>query len=501
MVNFLPDWLKHIHENVEINRRRRELNEISEQAAKVAAERAALKQDYGAIAEEAADAALARIEIKEGIQAAGEEVAAIFAGRTSTKQTVFHLLKGNIGPGCLSLPWAFSQLGIPLGVVMTFLVGFWTYYNCIILLDVKARQTSNRRTVTYSDLGEVAFGKTFRGFVTSSIVLLQMAICTVFLSFCSNNTQAFFHNYVPGVEVLGASKALNIMLILPIAIFLTLLPNLHALGPVSEIAIIILVSAFGILGVVLALNFDQRPTEMPTIDWVKVPMAVSGILYSFEGICIVLPLDATMRNRQRFIPIFTQAYVIITIIYAVIGASCVYVLGFVDDGSITAFLSSHPDKYNCDLLVTIANLLVSAAVIATYALTMFPCIELWCQAQERKARGDTLESDISEEDWWGGSLAYGPFDTPALRLSLIACTVIAAIAVPDVKQLIGLAGAVAGAVTALIFPPLLALHFELLERPEMSWCKIEKFLLLSVGIVFGIFGTAAAIYDIYKSFS
>jgi solute carrier family 36 (proton-coupled amino acid transporter) len=501
MVNFLPDWLKHIHENVEINRRRRELNEISEQAAKVAAERAALKQDYGAIAEEAADAALARIEIKEGIQAAGEEVAAIFAGRTSTKQTVFHLLKGNIGPGCLSLPWAFSQLGIPLGVVMTFLVGFWTYYNCIILLDVKARQTSNRRTVTYSDLGEVAFGKTFRGFVTSSIVLLQMAICTVFLSFCSNNTQAFFHNYVPGVEVLGASKALNIMLILPIAIFLTLLPSLHALGPVSEIAIIILVSAFGILGVVLALNFDQRPTEMPTIDWVKVPMAVSGILYSFEGICIVLPLDATMRNRQRFIPIFTQAYVIITIIYAVIGASCVYVLGFVDDGSITAFLSSHPDKYKGDLLVTIANLLVSAAVIATYALTMFPCIELWCQAQERKARGDTLESDISEEDWWGGSLAYGPFDTPALRLSLIACTVIAAIAVPDVKQLIGLAGAVAGAVTALIFPPLLALHFELLERPEMSWCKIEKFLLLSVGIVFGIFGTAAAIYDIYKSFS
>jgi proton-coupled amino acid transporter len=499
MVN-VPEWMKHLNENSEYGKLRVEYSAISGEAADLAAERITLKEEYGTIVEEAADMAMERIEIKEEVKAVGEEVAAIFAERTTAKQTTFHLLKGNIGPGCLSLPWAFSQLGIPLGLIMTLLVAAWTYYNCVLLLDVKTKYTSNRRTVTYSDLGEIAYGRKFRSLVTGSIVLLQMAICTIFLSFVSNNTQAFFHNYVPEAHVLGASKAINIVLVVPIAAFLTLLPNLRALGLVSEIATIIFFSALGVLGAVLALNFDLRPDEYPSVDWIKAPMAVAGILYSFEGVCIVLPLEATMRDRDLFLPIFTKSYVLITITYAMIGTLCVWVLGYVEDGSVTAFLASNSGKYEGVLLVTIANLLVAAAVLMTYALTMFPCIELWCQAKERKVRGDTLEPDIDEDDWWGGSLAYGPFDTPILRLSLVACTFIAAVAIPNVKELIGLAGAVAGASTALIIPPLIALKFEKEENPELNWYKIEKYLLVAVGVIFGVFGAASASYDIYKSF-
>jgi proton-coupled amino acid transporter len=173
----------------------------------------------------------------------------------------------------------------------------------------------------------------------------------------------------------------------------------------------------------------------------------------------------------------------------------------VTNGTVTAFLLDHADEYRADVLVTLASLLVSLAVLGTYGLTVFPCIELWCQAKERKDRGDTLEPVPEEDDWWGGSLAYGPYDTPTLRLSLVALTVIAAVAVPKVNELIGLAGALAGASTALIIPPLLELHFAEQDsgKTGLSWIKLRTYFLLILGITFGIVGTVAAVYDIYEA--
>jgi hypothetical protein len=49
--------------------------------------------------------------------------------RTTAKQSFIHLLKGYVGPGCLSLPWALSQLGVGLGSVVIFVVAYWTSYN------------------------------------------------------------------------------------------------------------------------------------------------------------------------------------------------------------------------------------------------------------------------------------------------------------------------------------------------------------------------------------
>lgn len=152
------DKIKQQNEKRTIRKLKKQYSGITEEAAEVAAERLGLKEDYGTIVEEAAGLAVERKEIKEGVQAIAQEVADVFADRTTVKETLFHLLKGNIGPGCLSLPWAYSQLGIPLGVFMTAVVALWTYRNCIMILQVKADHTSNRRTVTYSDLGEVAYG-------------------------------------------------------------------------------------------------------------------------------------------------------------------------------------------------------------------------------------------------------------------------------------------------------------------------------------------------------
>ena len=46
--------------------------------------------------------------------------------KTTESQTFIHLLKGYIGPGCLSLPWAVSQVGFVGGTIAIAIMSFWS---------------------------------------------------------------------------------------------------------------------------------------------------------------------------------------------------------------------------------------------------------------------------------------------------------------------------------------------------------------------------------------
>jgi hypothetical protein len=49
--------------------------------------------------------------------------------KTTFWQTYIHLVKGYIGCGVLSLPWAVSQLGVPAGCVAIMALAYWSSYS------------------------------------------------------------------------------------------------------------------------------------------------------------------------------------------------------------------------------------------------------------------------------------------------------------------------------------------------------------------------------------
>lgn len=71
-----------------------------------------------------------------GSEASSLEGAALHH-RTSALETFIHLLKGYIGAGMLSLPWAFSNLGIFGGVCGVCTLCWWTSYNCYTVVSIK----------------------------------------------------------------------------------------------------------------------------------------------------------------------------------------------------------------------------------------------------------------------------------------------------------------------------------------------------------------------------
>lgn len=468
------------------------------------------------------------------------------ADRTTELQTYMHLLKGNVGPGCLSLPWAVSVLGIPLMLLTLLGLCIITTFNCWAIVRWKRRHgggAASGRALTYADLGEMAYGPRFRSFVVFCVCATQLAVCTVFLSFIGENISSVLRNVAPGTP-LDSSRAV-VVATLPMVMLLSFAPNLRVLAPATAAGMALLFLGFGCLGLIIEQNWSQRAKALPSMDLSRVPIAMCAVMYSFEGINLVLPIEAAMKDPSKFYGIFVRAMATVTAIYAIFATLCIAAFGSIDNGSVTAFLMEHSDQYSAKSLVLAANFFVSFSVLVTYPLQLFPAINLVSQLRARKARrgaggggwvgvehrripafgedglpvaGGGAEQTSSlpqiipgEEggNTWQLTEREGPFgnrksfegDSPLLRAGLVLGTFVVAIVIPNVQELISLSGAFAGSSAALVIPPLIELKSLLEYNSKWAHPVVKCYILLAIGIVFLLLGTAASLFDIIKAFN
>jgi len=388
-------------------------------------------------------------------------------GGTSAWQAFISLLKGYVGPGCLSLPWAISQLGIPLGTISVFVVSYWTSMNIWHVVELKRayqkeleeaamnhenthtnhhhhhptdavdaqheqqqqdhtnhetttsthafgtpqqQRHQSPTTITYPDVGNWLYGKRFARFLTSMICVQQLAVCTVFLSFIGENLGAALE-HVLGYKL---DHTLVITMVLPSALLLTTcLSNLKVLAPLMTVATMTLFAGFAVLFVLVFQAWPQRPQPYLTEiqDWQNVPLAICAILYSFEGICLILPIETSMTHgKQQFGLVFCSAMAVSAIIFALVASFCVMAFGRVSSGSITAFLveqqeqnngggaAAAEDKEENLEILNMANLLVSLAVLLTYPLQLFPSYELVGPAVAKYFGKGARTSDVGGDE-------------------------------------------------------------------------------------------------------
>ena len=91
--------------------------------------------------------------------------------------------------------------------------------------DSVSESSSN---ITYPEVGNWAYGALFQAYVSACIISLQMAVCTVYVSFIGENLLAVAHF----VGLAWISHTAVMTMALPFILMLSFLPSLKVLAPV-----------------------------------------------------------------------------------------------------------------------------------------------------------------------------------------------------------------------------------------------------------------------------
>ncbi|CAH0559896.1 unnamed protein product [Brassicogethes aeneus] len=241
-----------------------------------------------------------------------------------------HLIKGCLGAGILAMPKAFSHSGWVFGTVATLVTGICTTY-CINMLiwSLVAEMKRNRLPLmTYSEACESAFNsgpkyakKTSRCAKHSADVFLciqLLGICAVYVLFAASNVQEILEYY--GYHI---NFRYCIVAIWPVLILMSLIKTLKFLAPMSLVANILII--LGML--IIYYNFfetmhslDERP--MIQKDWIRIPLFFGIVVFSLEGIGVVVSIENAMQNSRALIHgpcVLNVAMAIVTIMYLFTG--------------------------------------------------------------------------------------------------------------------------------------------------------------------------------------
>lgn len=140
------------------------------------------------------------------------------------------------------------------------------------------------------------------------------------------------------------------------------------MAPVTAYGVVAILIGFLMVGITAVANWGDRPENLPALDMPTLPLAFCAIMYSYEGINLLLPIESAMKRPANFEKSFSLAMVIVLSVFTTFATLSVVAFGKIDDGSITAYLMMNNDQYHGEGYVLVANIIVSLSVLLTYPL-------------------------------------------------------------------------------------------------------------------------------------
>eukprot|EP00977_Amphora_coffeiformis_P024846 scaffold17330_cov161-Amphora_coffeaeformis.AAC.2 len=354
----------------------------------------------------------------------------------SATDAVMHLIKGNLGPGCLNLPLVFGGTGPFLGGALLVLIAIQGIYSMMLLTECKGillllvsssssttqshphhyhhqqQQHHHANHFTFMDVAQASLGRVGHVAVQVLLFVLQTGVCCVFLSLLVTNLQA-----TNVLAVVGSSSSSRTVCVICVTASLmvvcSLLRNLKDLRLLSSTANAFMVLAIGTATVAgwrqylqSHNNEDQQEdndgtasstttTTTTTTPW-QVLNFITSMFFSLEGIGLVLPVEngycqpptTTKKNQTFRRVILPTAMTIVAVLFLMVGVSASIGFPDIQTGSITAYLE---ERYPHNVWYSTVNVLVMLAVFMTFPLQLTPAMEVleeWW----------TIEDDDDDDD-------------------------------------------------------------------------------------------------------
>ena len=230
----------------------------------------------------------------------------------------------------------------------------------------------------------------------------------------------------------------------------------------------------------IALSFYFITQDLPPFkeqqymaNYQQLPIFFGIVLFAFEGIALVLPLQNAMTKPSDFdkkLGVLNVGMVIVTILFAIFGATGYWKYGENTKGSMTLNL---PED---DKLAQVIKLIIAAGVGLGYSIQLFVPVQIMFPSIERKYK------------WIQSHPVCGEL---AFRTTLVALTFVVAVSVPNLGLLLSLIGAVACTVLAFVLPPILEFIVKSDGDAQLSYFIIIKNTII---LLFAFVGFASGGY-------
>ncbi|KAK3365964.1 transmembrane amino acid transporter protein-domain-containing protein [Lasiosphaeria ovina] len=351
------------------------------------------------------------------------------SGQNSPMSAALLLLKSFVGTGVLFLPRAYLNGGMLFSNLVLLFVAALSYYCFVLLVTTRLKVEGS-----FGDIGGILYGKWMRTLILTSIVLSQIGFVAAYMVFTSENLRAF----ILAVSDCKTMVPISWLIILQMVILLplSLLRDIEKLGFTALIA-----DAFIVIG--LAYLFQYDIFTLKTQGWADIIMFneknwtlfIGTAIFTFEGIGLIIPIQESMKQPQKFPKVMFVVMIIITTLFIVMGAVSYAAYGSKTE---TVVLLNLPQD---DKFVNGVQFLYSLAILLSTPLQIFPAIR------------------ITENALFTKSGKYNPYikwQKNGYRFFLVAaCALIAWGGADNLDKFVALVGNFACIPLVYIYPPML----------------------------------------------
>lgn len=361
------------------------------------------------------------------------------SGTNSPMGAALLLLKSFVGTGVLFLPRAYLNGGMLFSNVVLLGVAALSYYCFVLLVSVRLKIDGS-----FGDMGGILYGSWFRKLILFSIVISQIGFVAAYIVFTSENLRAV----ILAVSDCRTHVPITWLIVLQMIIFLpfSLLRDIGKLGFTALIA-----DAFILVGLAYLLYYDIITLNANGVadiiqfnknDWT---LFIGTAIFTFEGIGLIIPIQESMKQPEKFPRVMFAVMVIITTLFVTMGAVSYAAYGSKTE---TVVLLNLPQDSK---LVNATQFLYSIAILLSTPLQLFPAIK------------------ISENALFTKSGKYNPYikwQKNIFRFLLVtACTLIAWGGADDLDKFVALVGNFACIPLVYIYP--VSLYSK--PRPKLNY--------------------------------